>query len=94
MSQPESSQPKWYALAAEDVAKQLQVDPAKGLSANEAQTRLQQYGSNKLAAKKKESGRASVPAPVQGFHADHPVGAASLARWSLREWARPSCWWS
>ena len=35
---------------------QLQVDPAKGLSAAEAQQRLQQYGPNQLAAKKKESG--------------------------------------
>ena len=56
MSQPEGSQPKWYALTAEDVAKQLQVDPAKGLSAAEAQQRLQKYGPNKLAEKKKESG--------------------------------------
>ncbi len=56
MSQPESSQPKWYALAAEAAAKQLQVDPAKGLSAAEAQQRLQKYGPNQLAGKKKESG--------------------------------------
>jgi P-type Ca2+ transporter type 2C len=56
MSQPEGSQPKWYSLTAEDVAKQLQVDPAKGLSAAEAQQRLQKYGPNKLADKKKESG--------------------------------------
>src|SRR5512139_2195844 len=52
----EASQTKWYALTAEDAAKQLQVDPAKGLSASEAQTRLQKYGPNQLAGKKKESG--------------------------------------
>ena len=56
MSQPEGSQPKWYGLTAEAVAKQLQVDPAKGLSAAEAQQRAQKYGPNKLADKKKESG--------------------------------------
>ena len=56
MSQAENSQTKWYGLTAEDVAKQLQVDPAKGLSAAEAQQRLQQYGPNQLAEKKKESG--------------------------------------
>ena len=56
MLQPESSQPRWYALTAEAAAKQLQVDPAKGLSAAEAQSRLQKYGPNQLAAKKKESG--------------------------------------
>src|SRR5512143_371050 len=56
MSEPAGNQPKWYALSAEDVAKQLQVDPAKGLSAAEAQSRLQKYGPNQLAGKKKESG--------------------------------------
>ena len=56
MSQPEGSQPKWYGLTAEAVAKQLQVDPVKGLSAAEAQQRAQKYGPNKLADKKKEPG--------------------------------------
>ena len=46
----------WYALSAEDVARELSVDPAKGLSTAEAQQRLQKYGPNQLAAKKKESG--------------------------------------
>jgi Ca2+-transporting ATPase len=40
----------------QEVAKELQVDPAKGLSASEAQQRLQQYGPNKLEEKKKEPG--------------------------------------
>ncbi len=55
---PESStnQKTWYALTADEVARELQVDPAKGLSAAEAQARLQKYGRNVLAAKKKESG--------------------------------------
>jgi magnesium-transporting ATPase (P-type) len=35
---------------------EVKVDPAKGLSAAEAQQRLQQYGPNRLGAKKKESG--------------------------------------
>src|SRR5512137_2267310 len=56
MSETTEKQTKWYALSSEDVAKQLQVDPAKGLSASEAQQRLQKYGRNELAAKKKESG--------------------------------------
>jgi Ca2+-transporting ATPase len=47
---------KWYALSPAEVASQLQVDPAKGLSTAEAQERLQKYGPNKLADKKKESG--------------------------------------
>jgi Ca2+-transporting ATPase len=47
---------KWYTLAPEEVASQFQVDPAKGLSASEAQERLKKYGPNNLADKKKEPG--------------------------------------
>jgi P-type Ca2+ transporter type 2C len=43
-------------MTADAVAQQLKVEPAKGLSSSEAQQRLQQYGPNKLAAKKKEPG--------------------------------------
>src|SRR6476619_4218429 len=45
-----------YRLTAEGVAKQLQVDPAKGLTSAEAAQRLQKYGPNQLAGKQKESG--------------------------------------
>ena len=54
MAASTDSQPKWYGLAPEAVAQQLKVDPAKGLSAAEAQQRLQEYGSNVLAGGKKE----------------------------------------
>ena len=55
---PASSQEqqKWYAMTTAAVAQQLKVEPTKGLSSSEAQQRLQQYGPNKLAAKKKEPG--------------------------------------
>ena len=46
----------WYRLTPEAAAQQLGVDPAKGLSVAEAQQRLQQFGPNRLAGKKKESG--------------------------------------
>ena len=46
----------WYTLSPEEAGKQLQVDPAKGLSSDEAKSRLQKYGPNKLADKKKEPG--------------------------------------
>jgi len=51
-----ASDVKWYALTPAEVAKRLQVDPGRGLSAAEAQQRLQQYGPNHLADKKKEPG--------------------------------------
>ena len=40
-----------YQLAARDVVAQMQTDPARGLSSEEAQRRLQQYGPNQLQAK-------------------------------------------
>jgi P-type Ca2+ transporter type 2C len=55
MTEP-TNQPKWYTMTPEAVGKELQVDPMKGLSASEAQQRLQKYGPNVLAEKKKESG--------------------------------------
>lgn len=50
-----SSEVRWYTLDTEEVAKRLQVDPAKGLSSAEAKERLQKYGPNELKDKKKES---------------------------------------
>lgn len=47
---------KWYAMTPDAVAQQLQVDMTRGLSIAEAQKRMQQYGPNKLAGKKKEAG--------------------------------------
>ena len=47
---------KWYTLTEAEVARKLGVDPAKGLSAAEAQQRQQQYGPNALAGKAKEPG--------------------------------------
>jgi magnesium-transporting ATPase (P-type) len=53
MTDSAEKQPKWYTLSTEDVAKQLQVDPAKGLSSDEAKSRLQKYGPNRLAEEEK-----------------------------------------
>ena len=43
-----ASLPNPYQLAAREVVAQLQTDPARGLSSDEAQRRLQQYGPNQL----------------------------------------------
>jgi len=47
---------RWYQMSDADVARRLEVDPARGLSTAEAQARLQKFGPNRLAGKKKESG--------------------------------------
>ena len=57
----------WHELSADAVAQKLQVDPAKGLSAAEAQQRLQKYGPNELAGKKKESGLQAFLRQYQDF---------------------------
>jgi Ca2+-transporting ATPase len=47
---------EWHRLTAEAVAQNLGVDPAKGLSKAEAEKRLQQYGPNQLAGKRRRRG--------------------------------------
>ena len=56
MADATTNQPVWYTLNPEEIGKELNVDPAKGLTAAEATQRLQQYGRNELAEKKKEPG--------------------------------------
>ena len=46
---------EFYRLSTEQVCRELSVDPQKGLSSEEAKKRLQQYGPNELAEKKKRS---------------------------------------
>ncbi len=67
MAEPSAAQPNWYAQPVDEVARTLGVDPAKGLTAGEAQARLQKYGANKLAAKKKESGVAAFLRQYRDF---------------------------
>src|SRR5512136_2314746 len=85
MSETTEKQTKWYALSSEDVAKQLQVDPAKGLSASEAQQRLQKYGPNELAAKKKESGLQAFLRQYKDFMQIILLGAAVVSLVVTRE---------
>ncbi|UCD42048.1 MAG: hypothetical protein JSV69_00045 [Chloroflexota bacterium] len=56
MAEPTDSLSNWYTMTPEAVGQELQIDQAKGLSATVAQQRLQQYGPNQLAEKKKEPG--------------------------------------
>jgi P-type Ca2+ transporter type 2C len=74
-----SSSPAWFAMPAEDVAKQLQVDPAQGLTAAEAQSRLAKTGRNELAAKKKEPGWQAFLRQYKDFMQIILLGAAVLS---------------
>ncbi len=51
----QSATENWYKLSVEQTATKLGVDPQKGLTSAEAQTRLQKHGPNELSSKKKES---------------------------------------
>ena len=79
MPEAAQEQPKWYAMTPEAVAGQLKVDPAKGLSAAEAQQRLQQYGANELAAGKKESGLQAFLRQYKDFMQIILLGAAVVS---------------
>jgi Ca2+-transporting ATPase len=79
MAEPTQAQPKWYTLSTDAVAQQLKVDPAKGLSAAEAQQRLQQYGPNVLAGKKKESDWQAFLRQYRDFMQVILLGAAVLS---------------
>jgi Ca2+-transporting ATPase len=78
MPEPTEAQPKWFTLTTDAVAQQLKVDPVKGLSAAEAQQRLQQYGPNQLAAKKKEPGWQAFLRQYRDFMQIILVGAAVI----------------
>ena len=57
----------WYSLDATSVARELAVDPGRGLSADEARSRLGTTGPNRLTAAKKESGFQAFVRQYQDF---------------------------
>jgi Ca2+-transporting ATPase len=50
-----ATEPAWFALSPEDVASQLKVDPAVGLTTAEVESRRAKYGKNTFAEAKKVS---------------------------------------
>jgi Ca2+-transporting ATPase len=53
-AQPEAAEGPWYEQPGEKVAESMNVDPANGLTSEEAAARLEQYGLNKFAEAKPE----------------------------------------
>jgi len=86
MAAATDNQSVWFSLTTDEVAKQLTVDPAKGLSTAEAQQRLSQYGPNELAAKKKEAGWQAFLRQYQDFMQIILVGAAVINILVTGEW--------
>jgi len=79
-------QKNWYVLTAAEVAEELQVDPARGLSTAEAQQRLQQYGPNVLAEGKKETGLQAFLRQYQDLMQIILLVAAAVSYVVTREW--------
>jgi Ca2+-transporting ATPase len=52
----EATRSSWHGSEASAVARELGVEPERGLSVEEARSRLQSHGPNRLTAAKKESG--------------------------------------
>ena len=86
MAEMLETQKKWYALTAEEVARELQVEPAKGLSSAEAEQRTKKYGKNLLTGKKKESGLQAFLRQYQDFMQILLLGAAIVNQIVVREW--------
>lgn len=86
MAETTTTQPKWYGMTVEAVAKELQVDPAKGLSTAEVQQRMQTYGANQLAGKKKEPGWQAFLRQYQDFMQILLLAAAVLNQVFTGQW--------
>jgi P-type Ca2+ transporter type 2C len=87
MADTNSKQAKWFTLSPEAVAKELGVDPAKGLSKAEAASRLQKYGRNELAAKKKEPGWQAFLRQYKDFMQILLLGAAIINQVVIHQWS-------
>jgi Ca2+-transporting ATPase len=74
-----SKQEDWYRLSVQQTSINLDVDAQNGLSTAEAQSRLQKYGPNVLAGKKKESGLHAFLRQYRDFMQIILVAAALLS---------------
>lgn len=86
MAEPAQNESTWYRMTPEQVAQQLEVDPAKGLSNAEVAQRKQKYGPNQLAGKKKESGVQAFLRQYRDFMQIILVAAAVISFVVTREW--------
>jgi P-type Ca2+ transporter type 2C len=86
MTETTENQKKWFTLTPEAVGKELQVDPAKGLSSAEAKQRQQKYGPNQLAGKKKVPGWQRFLGQYQDFMQILLLGAAIVNQIFTGQW--------
>jgi P-type Ca2+ transporter type 2C len=75
----------WYGLAADEVCRRLEVDPALGLSTAQVEERRERYGPNKLAEEAKEPGWKAFLRQYQDLMQLVLVGAAVVSIVALQE---------
>jgi P-type Ca2+ transporter type 2C len=63
----ENARSGWHASEATAVARELEVEPEHGLTVEEARSRLQSHGPNRLTGAKKESGLQAFVRQYRGF---------------------------
>jgi Ca2+-transporting ATPase len=82
----------WYALSPDDVARQIGVDPDRGLDAGEVTRRLAEYGPNELAVEPPPSvwvvGRGQLANPMNIMLLIVSGAASPSGRWRRASW----CW--
>ena len=86
MAATTENQPNWYTMTPEEVGRALEVHPARGLSAADVQQRLQKYGPNQLAEKKKEPGWQAFLRQYQDLMQFVLLGAAIINQVVVGEW--------
>src|SRR5512138_1097089 len=82
----DTNQSKWFTMSPEQVAKELGVDPAKGLSKSEVEARKQKYGANVLAGKKKEPGWQKFLRQYKDFMQILLLAAAIINQVAVQDW--------
>ena len=87
---PASIQPAaWHARPAADAVRELDVDPAAGLSSAEAQRRVEQYGPNRLAEAPKQPRWRAFLRQFQDLLIIILLVAAVVSLLVSREWETP-----
>ena len=84
---PGAGLPAPYNTSIDDVARQRDVDPSAGLSPAQVEERLESYGQNLLADKKKESGWQAFLRQYRDFMQIVLLGAAAINMIFTNEWA-------
>ena len=86
-TQAPETQRAWYAMTVDESCRQLDVDPAVGLSAAEVESRRQKYGPNKLADEAKEPAWKAFVRQYEDLMQLVLLGTAVVAVIGIQDWS-------